>query len=74
LEYNEDQGMAPGDNIEIVFKIAGGYSKGTFTRKDARNHLDKYRRSKLRAIGVSLFLLHSGLASPSFKVLTSGTA
>ena len=23
LEYNEDQGMAPGDNIEIVFKIAG---------------------------------------------------
>jgi zinc finger SWIM domain-containing protein 3 len=51
LEYNEDQGMAPGDNIEIVFKIAGGYSKGTFTRKDARNHLDKYRRSKLRAIG-----------------------
>jgi len=51
LEYNEDQGISPGDNIEIVLKNAGGYWKGTFTRKDARNHLDKYRRQKIKAIG-----------------------
>ena len=51
LEYNADQGMTPADNIEMVLKISGGYSKCTFTRKDARNHLDKYKRSKLRALG-----------------------
>lgn len=51
LESNEDQGMTPSDNIESVLKHAGGYWKGTFTRRDARNHIDSYRRDKIRSIG-----------------------
>lgn len=51
LEYNSDQGLSTTDNIELVLKMAGGYFKGTFTRKDARNHIDKYKRTKLRALG-----------------------
>jgi hypothetical protein len=51
LQYNEDQGMLPKDNIDIVIRSAGGYGKCTFTRRDVRNHLDKYKRQKLRAVG-----------------------
>jgi FAR1 DNA-binding domain len=51
LEYNEDLGMAPKNNIDVVIKSAGGYGKCTFMRRDARNYLDKYIRRKLRAVG-----------------------
>lgn len=51
MEYNADQGMKAADNIDIVTQIAGGYLKCTFTRKDAKNHLDQYKRSKLRSLG-----------------------
>jgi hypothetical protein len=34
-------------NIIIVIKHTGGYGKWPFTRKDARNNIDKYRREKL---------------------------
>jgi FAR1 DNA-binding domain len=51
LEYNEDLGMTLKDNIDVVIKSAGGYGKCTFTRRDARNYLDKFRRKKLRAVG-----------------------
>lgn len=51
LEFNSDQGLSPANNIELVLKMAGGYFKGTFTRKDARNHIDNYKRGKLRALG-----------------------
>ncbi|XP_078181731.1 protein FAR-RED IMPAIRED RESPONSE 1-like [Carex rostrata] len=51
LEFNTDQGLPTADNIDLVLKMAGGYYKGTFTRKDARNHIDKYKRGKLRALG-----------------------
>jgi hypothetical protein len=42
LEYNEDLGMASKDNVDIVIKSTGGYGNCTFTRRDARNYLDKY--------------------------------
>lgn len=51
LEFNSDQGLPASDNIELVLKMSGGYYKGTFTRKDARNHIDQYKRGKLRALG-----------------------
>jgi hypothetical protein len=51
LKYNEDLGMAPKDNIDVVIKSVRGYGRCTFTRRDARNYLDKYRRRKLRAVG-----------------------
>jgi hypothetical protein len=50
-EYNADQGMKSADNVDIVTQIAGGYFRCIFTRKDAKNHLDKYKRSKLRSLG-----------------------
>jgi hypothetical protein len=51
IEFNEDLSMEPCKNIASVIEAAGGYGKATFTRKDARNHLDKYRREKLRRLG-----------------------
>jgi hypothetical protein len=30
LEYNEDLGMSPKDNIDVVIKNVGGYGKCTF--------------------------------------------
>lgn len=50
LEFNSNQGLPAADNIELVLKMAGGYYKGTFTRKDTRNHIDKYKRGKLRVL------------------------
>jgi hypothetical protein len=51
LEYNKDLGMASKDNIDVVIKSVGGYGKCTFTHRDDRNYLDKYRKRKLRAVG-----------------------
>jgi FAR1 DNA-binding domain len=48
LETNDDDGMPALLNITTVIKHAGGYGKCPFTCKDARNHIDKYRREKAR--------------------------
>ena len=34
-------------NIKLVISHAGGYGKCTFSDRDARNHIDTYRRGKL---------------------------
>ena len=49
LDFHDDSGMAIAGNIKLVIKIAGGYLRCPFTKKDARNHLEKYRRMKLQA-------------------------
>lgn len=51
LDYHEEQGMPVSVNINLVVKGAGGYLRCPFTKKDARNHIDKYRRNKLQALG-----------------------
>lgn len=51
LEFNEDQGLVVSVNINLVIKTAGGYMRCPFTRRDARNHIDKYKRLKLQSIG-----------------------
>lgn len=51
LDFNEEQGLAVSVNINLVIKCAGGYMRCPFTRKDARNHIDKYKRSKLDSLG-----------------------
>jgi zinc finger SWIM domain-containing protein 3 len=48
-EFNEDEGMRACDNINSVIKHTGGYSNCTFTRKDARNYIDSYRKQKLKS-------------------------
>jgi zinc finger SWIM domain-containing protein 3 len=47
LETNDDDRMPSWLNITTVIKHAGGYGKCPFTRKNARNHIDKYRREKV---------------------------
>jgi hypothetical protein len=49
LDFHDDSGMAIAANIKLVIKIAGGYLRCPFTKKDARNYLEKYRRMKLQA-------------------------
>lgn len=49
LEFNDDQGLGVSINIKLVIKSAGGYMRCPFTKKDARNHIEKYKRIKLRA-------------------------
>jgi hypothetical protein len=50
LETNDYDGMPTWLNITTVIKHVGGYGKCPFTRKDARNHIDKYRREKVRRL------------------------
>jgi FAR1 DNA-binding domain len=50
LETNDVQGIPPSKNIQMVIEHAGGYGKCTFTKRDARNHIDKNRREKLSII------------------------
>jgi hypothetical protein len=50
METNDDDAMPAWLNITTVIKHAGGYGKATFTRKDARNHVDKYRREKAKRL------------------------
>lgn len=49
LEFNDDQGLGVSINIKLVIKSAGGYMRCPFTKRDARNHIEKYKRIKLRA-------------------------
>lgn len=49
LEYNSDQGLSSTDNIELVLRMMGILRVPL--RKDARNHIDKYKRGKLKALG-----------------------
>lgn len=51
LEFNEEQGLAVSVNINLVIKAAGGYMRCPFTRRDARNHIDRYKRMKVKSIG-----------------------
>lgn len=51
LEYNDDQGLAVSVNINLVIKTAGGYMRCPFTRRDARNHIDRHHRLKLKSLG-----------------------
>ena len=51
LEYNEDLGLYPWENIDRAITFSGGYGKASFTTRDARNHIDSYRRDKLRRLG-----------------------
>jgi len=50
LETNDDDAMPAWLNITTVIKHAGGYGKATFTRKDARNKVYKYRREKAKRL------------------------
>jgi FAR1 DNA-binding domain len=50
LESNDDQGIPPSKNFTMVIDHTGGYGKCTFTKRDARNHINKYRREKLSNI------------------------
>lgn len=47
---NDDEGIAPHQNIDMVITHAGGYGKCTFTRKDARNHIENHRKEKLKPL------------------------
>lgn len=51
LDYHDEKGLPVSANIDLVMKAAGGYLRCPFTKKDARNHIDKYRRNKLQALG-----------------------
>jgi FAR1 DNA-binding domain len=42
LETNDVQGIPPFKNIQMVIEHVGGYGKCTFTKRDMRNHIDKY--------------------------------
>lgn len=50
LESNEDKGIPASININIVISDAGGYGECPFTHRDARNHIDKFRREKLKHV------------------------
>lgn len=51
LEFHEEQGLTIAANINLVIKTAGGYMRCPFTRRDARNHIDRYRRLKMKSFG-----------------------
>jgi hypothetical protein len=50
LEFNDDEGIAPHQNTDMVIDHTGDYSKCIFIRKDARNHIDKHRKIRLKPL------------------------
>jgi hypothetical protein len=48
--FQNPTGIPPYKNFMMVIDHAGGYGKCTFTKRDAINHIDKYRREKLSNI------------------------
>jgi hypothetical protein len=50
LKTIDDDGMPAWLNNTTIIKHVGGYEKCPFTRKDARNHIDKYIREKSRRL------------------------
>lgn len=74
LEFNDDEGMPPHENIDMVIKHAGGYGKCTFTRKDARNHIDAHRRRRMKPLsGNDALALMEYFEKKSLGILISST-